>query len=119
MAVPGPTWGEMLRAPVNKDSLTSASSLISLAIRPRKFGARAAAVDTLPVQLGALFQASQSVLCLLDATGAVRAITPNAARILGEACDRAAELGITTVELLQPDNIFEVQSVLDDLSRTE
>ena len=119
MGMTGPTWGEMLRTPLNIDSLTSASSLLATAIRPRLFGARPEPTAELPAQLHALFQASQSVIALLDAAGNVRAITPNAARILGEACDRAAELGVTAAELLQPDNPFEVQTLLDDLSRTE
>lgn len=109
--MPGPQLSELV---------TAASSLFAMPIRPRLFGPRTeAASATVPPQLRALFQASESVLCLMDAAGIVRAITPNAARILGDACDRAAELNTSAVELLQPDNIFEVQTLLDDLSRTE
>ncbi|HET9441489.1 MAG TPA: EAL domain-containing protein [Longimicrobiales bacterium] len=88
-------------------------------MRPRLFSGRGGAAHASAMSgLQALFQASPSVLCLTDATGRVRVITPNAARVLGEACDRAAELNSTTVELLQPENHFAVQTFLDDLSRT-
>ena len=120
MGVPGPSWVETLRAPLSIETLSAASSLFAMAMRPRLFGARPEAdAAGMVAQLRTLFQASHSVLCLMDAAGNVRAITPNAARILGEACDRAVELGITISELLQPDNLPEIQSLLDDLSRTE
>src|SRR5687767_5531648 len=117
MPEPGFSWVEALRAPLSTGPLSAAtSSLLALAMRPRLFGSRSAA---LPTDLRSLFQASHSVLCLLDGSGIVRAITPNAARVLGEACDRAPELGVNAGELLQADNPFDVQSLLDDLSRAE
>ena len=117
MDVPGPTWDAVLRAPLNIDTFCAATSLFAMAIRPRLFGARAGAGDGLSDELRALFQASPSVLCLTDATGHIRAITPNAARILGDSCDRAVELGITTRELLQPEDPQQIEDMLDDLSR--
>ena len=119
MGEPGSSWVEALRAPLSIDVSTAASSLFAMAVRPRLFGARATEPTGMAAQLRTLFQASQSVLCLLDAAGNVRAVTPNADRILGEACARAAELGITLAELIQPDSLFEVQTLLDDLSRTD
>ena len=119
MDVPGPTWGAVLRAPLNIDTFFAASSLIAMAIRPRMFGPRGNPADNVTDELRALFMASPSVLCLTDAAGNIKAISPNAARVLGDACDRAAELGITARELLQPHNPDEIQTVLDDLSRTD
>lgn len=117
MHVPGPSWDAVLRAPLNAQTLTAASSLVAAAMRPRL---RAARKPGSPVaDLLSLFQASPSVLCLLEASGRVRAVTPNAARVLGDACDRAAELGISARELLQADHAPEVQSLLDDLSRMD
>ncbi len=116
MRVPGPTWGEVLRAPFNIETLTAASSYVA-AVRPRLFGARGGA-STANADLRLLFGASPTVLCLTNASGRVRAITPNAARVLGEACDRAAELNVGAAELLQADAL-EVQTVLDDLSRSD
>jgi diguanylate cyclase (GGDEF)-like protein/PAS domain S-box-containing protein len=119
MPEPGFSWVEALRAPLSSGTYATAASLLALAIRPRLFGARSARSASSPVDLRTLFNASPSVLCLLDGNGAVRAITPNAARVLGEACDRAAELGVTLAELLQPDNVHEAQHLLDDLSRVD
>src|SRR5687767_9673104 len=98
MDVPGPTWGSVLRAPINIDTLSAASSLLAMTMRPRIFGSRPPAANGATDELSSLFQASPSVLCLTDGSGQIRAITPNAARILGDACDRAAELGITAKE---------------------
>ena len=119
MGEPGSSWVEALRAPLSIDVSTAASSLLAMAVRPRLFGARPADASGVAAQLRTLFHASQSVVCLLDGAGIVRAITPNADRILGDACSRAAELAITAAELLQPDSLFEVQTLLDDLSRTD
>ena len=119
MNVPGPTWDAVLRAPLNIETFVAASSLFAMAIRPRFFGSRASSGDGMAEELRSLLLASPSVLCLTDAAGQVRAITPNAARILGDACERAAELGITTRELLQPDEPQTVQALLDDLSRID
>lgn len=120
MNVPGPPWDAVFRAPLDIETLKAASSLFAMAIRPQRlFGSRAEAGPPPPAELTALFQASPSVLCLLESTGRVRAITPNAARVLGEACDRAAELHVSAKELLQADNVFELQALLDDLSRLD
>jgi PAS domain S-box-containing protein/diguanylate cyclase (GGDEF)-like protein len=119
MDVPGQTWGTVLRAPVNVETLSAASSLLATAMRPRIFGSRPAPGGDINERMRSLFKASSSVLCLTDAAGNVRAITPNAARVLGDACDRAAELGVTARELLQVDNPVELEDVLDDLSRTD
>jgi diguanylate cyclase (GGDEF)-like protein/PAS domain S-box-containing protein len=118
MGVPGFPWGGAFSASLDIETVKAASSLLALAVRPRLFGSRTAPAK--PEQdLHALFQAAPAVLTLTDASGRIRAITPNAARILGDACDRAAELSISINELLQAENAFEVQNILDDLSRTD
>lgn len=119
MHVPGPTWDAVLRAPLNIETLAAASSLFAMAIRPRIFGSRSASGTGTTDEMRALFLASPSVLCLTDAAGHIRAITPNAARILGDACDRAAELVITAKELLQPFEPQEIQILLDQLSLSD
>ncbi len=119
MHVPGSTWDAVLRAPLNLDTLVAASSLFAAAIRPRIFGPRATLDTAMQDDMRALFQASPAVLCLTDATGHVKVITPNAARILGDACDRAAELGVTIKDVLQADDPQQVQGLLDDLSRLD
>jgi diguanylate cyclase (GGDEF)-like protein/PAS domain S-box-containing protein len=118
MGDPGLPWGQALSAPVSKDVIIAATSLFAMAMRPRLFGSRNNA-SAAEASLKTLFLASPSVLTLTDASGRIRAITPNAARILGEATDRAAELDLTLGEILQPENTFEVQPLLDDLSRTD
>lgn len=62
-----------------------------------------------------MLDVSRAVMCLIDVGGIVRSITPNAAHILGEACDRAAELELHITELLQNDNSYEVQRAVEDL----
>ena len=102
------------------DFSAAATSLFAMAVRPRLFGSRQTpGTAEVPADLKALFQASPSVLCLTDAVGSVRAITPNAARILGDASDRAAEMALGLAELLQPETVLEIQTILDDLSRTD
>jgi len=99
----------------------AASPLRALAKRPRLFASKAAAATgqaSTPL-LDAATARATAVLCVVDALGVVRAITPNAARVLGEASERAAELELTAAELLQADQTFEIQSAFDDLARTE
>lgn len=45
-----------------------------------------------------------TVTCLVDADDRVFSITPNASHVLGEACERAPELGLTLAGLLQPED---------------
>ena len=115
-----PPWGNVLRAQVNWQSITAASTMLSMAIKPRLFPGRtdaAAMADS--VRLAALLGESLSVLCVVDGIGIVRAVTPNADRILGEACNQAAELELSLAELLQADHPYEVQAALETLGRAE
>ncbi|MGQ0561534.1 MAG: putative bifunctional diguanylate cyclase/phosphodiesterase [Gemmatimonadota bacterium] len=102
-------------------TLSAASTFFALAIRPRLFATRRAdrTSQAAAERLRALLDTSHSVLCIADGIGIVRAITPNAARILGAACDRAAELELSVAELLQVDQPQEVQTALEELSRSE
>ena len=58
------------------------------------------------------------MLLLCDPAGIVKAITPNAGRVLGEACDRAAEFGCSLDELLQPHEPVEVALLLEQFHRS-
>ncbi|MGH7468425.1 MAG: putative bifunctional diguanylate cyclase/phosphodiesterase [Longimicrobiales bacterium] len=62
---------------------------------------------------------ANTVICLCDAQGVVQYITPNAQRVLGEACERAPELGLTLGALLQPEDPAEGARVTDRLLRTD
>lgn len=115
----GLPWGEALRANIGWDTLMAGSTLFALAIRPRLFGARAEASTPNVERMRALLDQSGVVLCVVDPIGVVRAVTPNAARVLGEACDRAAELELNAAELLQVDHPYELQTALEELARTD
>lgn len=100
-------------------SVAAASSLLALAIRPRLFATRTEQKPADSARLQASLDASGVVFCVIDAMGVVQGITPNAARVLGEACDRAAELELNAAELLQVDHPYDLQTALESLSRTE
>ncbi|HUP89081.1 MAG TPA: EAL domain-containing protein [Longimicrobiales bacterium] len=84
-------------------------------MRPRLFASRTATAETHVERLRAMLDASRAVMCLIDVGGIVRSITPNAGHVLGEACDRAAELELHITELLQTENTYEVQRAIEDL----
>jgi len=89
---------------------TSLASLLAV-VRPRKAGREAS--DP------AVLTAAPTVLAFTDAHGLVRFVTPNAALVLGEACDRAPALGIDLIELVQPEHPAEVTGLLARLGNTE
>ena len=91
MGVPGFSWSGAFRAPLGIETLTAATSIFSLAMWPRLFAGRTTARSASSA-LQSLFHASDAVLCLADASGRVRVITPNAARILGEGSGRAGQV---------------------------
>ncbi|MEX1182919.1 MAG: EAL domain-containing protein [Gemmatimonadota bacterium] len=83
--------------------------MLVLLVHPRlRPGSKAAAEDPLS-QVPAL---ARTVYCLVDHHGLIRSITGNARRVLGEACDRAAELGLNMRELLQPDERIALENWL-------
>jgi diguanylate cyclase (GGDEF)-like protein/PAS domain S-box-containing protein len=45
-----------------------------------------------------------TVFCFVGADSVVLSITPNARQVLGEACDRAADLELTLADLIQPEH---------------
>lgn len=110
--------GEMVRSHAWQ-TVAAASSLLALAIRPRLFATRTEQKPADSARLRASLDASGVVFCVVDAMGGVQGITPNAALVLGEACDRAAELELNAAELLQVDHPYELQTALEELSRTE
>lgn len=120
MSGPWLPWGDVLREQTSWPMLASASNLFALAIRPRLFATRAeSATEAATQRLNALMANSLSVLCVVDGIGVVRAITPNAGRILGDACDRAADLEISLTELLQADHPYEIHAALEALSKRD
>lgn len=116
---PETPWGEVVRSHAWQ-TVAAASTLFALAIRPRLFAARTEdKPDVSQQRLIALLDASRVVLCIVDGVGIIRAITPNAATVLGEACDRAADLELTVSELLQVDHPYELQTAFEELARTD
>jgi diguanylate cyclase (GGDEF)-like protein/PAS domain S-box-containing protein len=111
---------EPLRTVSNWPTLAAASSLLTLQIRPRLFAPKAQPQGvTASDRLEAVLRGSLSVLCVTDGLGVVRAISPNAAQVLGPASEGAAQLELTLTELLQADHPYEVHCALDELSRVE
>ena len=53
-----------------------------------------------------------TVICVCTTRGIVQYISPNATHVLGDAADRAADLGLDLVTLLQPENAIEVDQLI-------
>ena len=79
------------------------SAAITLLKRPVFGGSRAPRGSSL--DLRALTAATDSVVCLVDAQGLITAITPNAATVLGPACERAPELELRLADLIMPEDV--------------
>jgi diguanylate cyclase (GGDEF)-like protein/PAS domain S-box-containing protein len=52
-------------------------------------------------------------VCLLDGSGIITAITPNAGTVLGPSCERAAELSFRLAEIIMPEDGAEFAARLD------
>jgi diguanylate cyclase (GGDEF)-like protein/PAS domain S-box-containing protein len=79
-----------------------AAALLAILVTPRlRNWVRAPEAEA---DLQAINALVSTVYCLVDEACNVRSVTPNARQVLGDACDRAAELGLTLSELLQPDD---------------
>src|SRR5688572_26920228 len=89
------------------ENLGFAASLLA-AVVPRRRATRAHETQ-LP---GEIQRQAATVSCVCNPRGIVQHISPNATRILGDAADRAAELGLDLVTLLQPENAFEVDQLI-------
>ncbi|HUF52088.1 MAG TPA: EAL domain-containing protein [Longimicrobiales bacterium] len=89
--------------------MTLAAAMLAMLVRPRLPGhARDDAADSLKV----VPELSGTVYCLVGEDGRVRAVTPNAREVLGEACERAATLSLTLTELLQPEQPTDLEDWL-------
>jgi diguanylate cyclase (GGDEF)-like protein/PAS domain S-box-containing protein len=78
---------------------TLAAAMLALLVTPRLRGWMRA--DGKP-ELEAIGSLPGTVYCLVAEGGRICSITPNSRQVLGEACDRAAELDLTVRELIQP-----------------
>ena len=87
--------------------MTVAAAMLAMLVRPRLPGfSRDGTAETFK----GVPELAGTVYCLVGEDGRIRSVTPNARVVLGEACDRAAELQLTLAELLQP----EVAQTLED-----
>lgn len=89
---------------------TVAAAMAAMLVRPRLRGWTRG--DESRSELRALQELGGTVYCLVAEDAHVRSITVNARQVLGEACDRAAELGLTVAELVQPDDFHELEDWL-------
>jgi diguanylate cyclase (GGDEF)-like protein/PAS domain S-box-containing protein len=88
---------------LTSDGLLATVALIMAAIlvKPR-IRARLRAEPT--VAQRAIVELGGTVFCFVAHNGVVRSITPNAREVLGDACDRAAELELAFGDLVQPES---------------
>jgi diguanylate cyclase (GGDEF)-like protein/PAS domain S-box-containing protein len=80
---------------------TVALAMAAILVKPR-IRARLRAEPT--VAQRAITELGSTVFCFIGANGVIRSITPNAREVLGDACDRAAELELTFADLIQPES---------------
>lgn len=81
--------------------VTVAAAMAAILVRPRL---RARARQDMAGEMRAVQDLGSTVFCFTDRKGIVASITPNARQVLGEACDRAADLGLTFADLVQPED---------------
>lgn len=86
---------------------TLAVVMLGLLVRPRVSGS-----DPVPEGLDGVPLLAGTVYCLVSRDRRVRQISPNADAVLGDACSRAAELGLSLRELVQPDDADQLESWL-------
>lgn len=88
---------------LTSDGLLATVALVMAAIlvKPR-IRARLRAEPT--VAQRAIVELGGTVFCFVAHNGVVRSITPNAREVLGDACDRAAELELAFGDLVQPES---------------
>jgi diguanylate cyclase (GGDEF)-like protein/PAS domain S-box-containing protein len=91
---------------------TVAAAMLAILVKPRLRAWMDTDADGRDPGLGAIGTLPGTVYCLVDATGQVRSVTPNARQVLGAACDRAVELDLTLQELLQPDDVVMLEDWL-------
>lgn len=83
---------------------TLAAAMIAVLVKPRLFPRTRGRVGG-PAEWRAVAELGRTVHVLVAADGTIRSITPNASRVLGTACDRAAELGLTLRDVVQPEHV--------------
>jgi diguanylate cyclase (GGDEF)-like protein/PAS domain S-box-containing protein len=97
---------------------TIACAMLALLVKPRLrglLGGTAAA----EADLRAINALTGTVYCMVDQAGVIRSITANAQRVLGEACERAAELELTLSQLVQSERADVVTAWLATAWQTE
>ena len=75
--------------------------MLAMLVRPRL---RARGRPDQSAEMNCVRGLGSTVFCFVGRDGIIQSITPNARQVLGEACDRAADLGLTFAELTQPDD---------------
>ncbi|HSJ30186.1 MAG TPA: EAL domain-containing protein [Longimicrobiales bacterium] len=80
---------------------TVAAAMLVMLVRPRL---RTRARPDMSAEMHAARTLGSTVFCFLGRDGIVVSITPNAREVLGEACDRAADLALSFADLIQPDH---------------
>jgi PAS domain S-box-containing protein/diguanylate cyclase (GGDEF)-like protein len=97
------------------ENLSLAASLFAAVVPRRRVGARGGESQI----AGPAHLHGATVTCLCDAQGVVLHITQNARHILGEACERAPELGLTLSTLLQPEDPSDGERATRELLRLD
>jgi diguanylate cyclase (GGDEF)-like protein/PAS domain S-box-containing protein len=80
---------------------TVAAAMLVILVRPRL---RARVRPDMAVEMRSVQNLGSTVFCFVGGDGIVASITPNARQVLGEACERAADLRLTLAELVQPED---------------
>jgi hypothetical protein len=80
---------------------TVAAAMLVILVRPRL---RARVRPDMAVEMRSVQNLGSTVFCFVAGDSTVASITPNARQVLGEACDRAADLRLTLAELIQPED---------------
>lgn len=79
---------------------TVAAAMLMMLVRPRL---RTRVRPDMASEMRAARTLGSTVVCFIGTDGVVVSITPNARQVLGEACDRAADLDLTFADLIQPE----------------
>lgn len=80
---------------------TLAAAMIAILVRPRL---RALSRPDAKAELRAMQETSGTVFCFVAGDSVVASITANARHVLGDACDRAADLHLSFNDLIQPED---------------
>lgn len=78
---------------------TVAAAMLMMLVRPRL---RMRARPDSTAQIDAALTHGSTVFCFVGTDGIIVSITANARQVLGDACERAADLSLTVADLVQP-----------------